>query len=921
MKKRMGFLLLFAASVICWLSFAGHEASAASKEVRFTDTNAILRGNPYSGTAFDINSGGGTSFASDPAITDFINGVKSIPSDADIVRVLIGWGDFEPTDDQWDWSRIDQLMSRVAQEGKTLEIQLLMSESPDPAEAHFAYVYPPAWLFDVKNCPYRLAPYGDGTHYTKQPIYYSEIYLGELEEAIDAFAGRYDGNAAISWVDLRAFSLFGEWGGWYDAEHFPWPDAQTRRTTLNRIVGIYENAFASTMVMMQNAGADVVTTDPAANTLAKRFTAFAYDRAAANANWGFRSDTVNSAGNWMCYNCPLAQAPWINKKERRDHIQVSEGANWDNPDIMLNNPRKIVQNALEYYHANLQGINNTSFANWDNMKNAYGEWFTLLSRYVGYRFLMAEAHYNDKVKPGGSFALSQTWVNNGVGFSPKRYPLKVIFTNPATGNAVWSGTDSAIDQRQWFKGEFHDVASTFTLPANLPLGTYDVRIAMTDAAGNPRIELPMPDGAGKTYKIGTVTVAAQADAYSAPALRNQFRIEGEDYTDASGAYGAFYAPEGGGNMLYMFDSGQWAEYASVNVAQSGAYTAEFRVSAEEGNSFRLEVDGVDVTGNIKTPNSGGYLKFRTIDRKINLTAGKHTFKLVKNSPNVWLFVNWMRFTLDNPHEFKIQAENASISSGIYLGANEFTDNDGTVGASVIDTGDWAQYDNVNIPVSGPYLFEMRYSTLAGSSPQKYKLLVDGVDVSGELTLTDTGGVNNMANQDEIVFLTAGTHSLKVVWTDAQSKVIWNWMRFSYQGSFTKKIEAEHYSMQWNIDKEDQWNGPLTGVGTGTYQDGGPVVAVDAMDKNDYMKYENIYVPYTGHYLFEFRVFSDTARSFRFEVDGDATSVQVPNTGGVGSFATVQRWVKLSEGVHNFRIVVDDAPANAKMGIDWFKFTK
>ncbi len=910
------------AATFLFLTFVGGTVSAAPKEVRFTDTHELLRHNPYTGTAFDINYGGNSTFATDPAITDFIDGTEHIPADADIVRVLVGWGDFEHADDDWDWARLDSFFSRVAAEGKTVEIQLLMSESPDPEEAYFSFEYPPAWLFDEKNCPYRMAPYGDGTYSAKQPIYYSEIYLEELEEAIEAFAGRYDGHQAIAWVDLRAFSLFGEWGGWHDGQNFPWPDAETRRTTLNRIVGIYENAFDQTMVTMPNPHADVVPTDPAADTLAKRYTAFAYDRASANGNWGFRSDTVNSGGNWMCYNCPHAQAPWINKKERRDHIQVSEGANWNNPDIMLNNPRKVVQNALEYYHANLQGINNTSFANWNSMKSAYGEWFTALSRYVGYRFVMAEARYNDKVRPGGTFELSQTWLNNGVGFSPKKYPLKVIFADPTTGIESWSGIDANFDQRQWLKGEFHDVVSSFVLPSGLPFGSYDVRIAMVDEAGNPRIELAMPEGANKTYKIGTVTVAAQDDAYTAPAPRNQFRIEGEDYTDAYGSYGAFYPPEGGGNMLYMVDGGQWAEYAGVTVAQSGTYTVEFRVSAEEGNSFKLEVDGVDAAGPIKTPDSGGYLKFRTIERTVHLTAGKHTFRLVKNAPNMWLFVNWMRFTLDNPNEFKLQAENVDSSYGMHLAANEFTDNDGTVGVSVIDTGDWAQYDNVYVPKSGPYLFETRYSTLAGSQPQKFKLLVDGVDVSGEVSLTDTSGVGKMANQDMIVYLPEGTHTFKVEWTDAQSKVIWNWMRFSYQGSFTKKLEAEHYTMQWNVDKEDQWDGPLTGVGTNMYTDGGASVdAVDALDNNDYMRYENVYVPYTGHYLFEFRVFSDAARSFRLEVDGDATIVQVPSTGGVGSFSTIQRWVKMSEGVHNFRIVVEDAPEGSQMGIDWFSFTK
>jgi len=915
--------ILFAA---CFIVFAGgglffaQRADAAPKTIYFTDNYEVLHGNPYTGTAFDINKRGYT-FTNDPEITAFVNGTKTIPADGDIVRIHIAWSDFELADDQWEWARIDQFLNKINEQGKTAEIQLLMSESPDPSEAGFPHKYPPEWLFDSSgaDCPYRMAPYGDLPHYAKQPIYYDSCYLNELEEAVQAFAGRYDGNPGIAWVDLRAFSLFGEWSGWYDGQHFPWPDAATRTNTLRSIIDIYAGAFVQTMVTMQNAGASVDTSDPAADTQAKRYAAFAFDYAAANAGWGFRSDTVNSAGNWMDYSI-WSQAQWNNRKTRRDHIQVSEGANWDSI-IMLNNPRKVVQNALEDYRSNLQGVNNTGFEKWNDMKAAYGEWFTLLGRYSGYRFLLAKAQYNDKVAPGGSFALTQTWTNNGVGFLPRKHPLKVYFTNPATHEVAWSAVDSGFDQTRWFKGEYHERESAFTLPSSLAQGTYDVYIGMVNAAGDPVIKLPMDNENNKTYKIGSVTVGATEDAYTAPALTSQFRVEGEDYTAASGAYGAYYSPEGDHDTLYMEKSGDWVAYDNIDVPQSGLYTAEFRVSTEEANYFHLEVDGVNVTGSIKTPHSGGYLKFRTVERQVYLTAGRHTLKVVRGPIDRWFFLNWMRFTLADSSEIKLQAENPTNSSGVWLNATEFTDNDGTPGVSIIDTGDWLEYANVSIPRDGFYLFEMRYSTLQGSPVQKYKLQVDGVDATGDLNLYDTGGVNIMMNADNVVYLPAGTHTLRIVWSDAQSKVIWNWMKFSYQDAFVKKVEAEHYSMQWNLDLEDEWNGPATGITVGDYTDSGTVKAAAFHDNKDYTKYDNVYIPYTGHYYVEFRVAANEAHRFRFEADGDIYTVEVPDTGSGYTFTTIHRWVKLSRGMHNLRIVLDQTNPNTDLVIDWFKITK
>ncbi|MEF2247382.1 carbohydrate-binding protein [Paenibacillus sp. IITD108] len=452
-------------------------------------------------------------------------------------------------------------------------------------------------------------------------------------------------------------------------------------------------------------------------------------------------------------------------------------------------------------------------------------------------------------------------------------------------------------------------------------GTYDLQIAMVDSSGNPTIRLPMPDETEKMYKIGAITVASTANSYTAPEPRAQFSIDAQDYTGSDGAYGVYYTPDGGYDALYMEHKGEWAEYDNIDVPMSGMYTVEFRVSAKEANKFRLEIDGVDATGSMKTPDAGGELKFRTMERPINLTAGRHTFKIVNESADK-LYVNWMRFTLQHPYDFTIQAESPDHSSDVSLHATKFIDNDGTAGVSVIDTGDWLQYDNIHVPESGPYLLQMRYATPAGSPVQRFKLLVNEVDVSGELSLYDSGGTKRMASQGYIVNLPAGTHSFKVLWTDVESDVIWNWMKWSYQGPFTKTIEAEHYTMQWNVDKEEEWDGPNTGVITETYLDGErSITAACSLHKNDYIRYENIYVPYTGYYFFEFNLSASKQQQFAFEVEGDSTLIEVPDTGGDSHFTTVSTWIKLTEGINNFRIVTNDSPIGSGICFDWFRFTK
>ncbi|MGV9776221.1 carbohydrate-binding protein [Streptosporangium sp. NPDC003464] len=894
------------------LVLPAHAASAAEPAagrttVTFSDTHEILHGNPYTGTAFDVNTHRtpgtpGYTFTNDPGITDFIEGTKKIPADADVVRLQIAWADFEPDDGVFVWDRLDAFMKRVNEQGKTVEFQLLMSEAPDIVNdpGVFPYEYPPAWLFDKAGVPFRMAQYNSG-YYSKQPLYYNPIYLDRLKRAVDAFAGRYDGDPGVAWVDLRAFSLFGEWSGWNDAMNFPWPDNATRVSTLQAILKIYDDAFDKSMVMMQNAGAEVNKNDPDADTQAKRFSVYGYGKAATFENWGVRSDTVNAGFVWHNYG-DTAQAPYVNRRLRRDMIQVSEGSNWDNPTIMLNNPRLFVKNSLEGYHSNLQGINNTGFENWQPMKDAYGEWFETLARYTGYRFLMPTATYDTEVKPGGEFRISHTWTNNAVGFSPRRYPVEVRFTDRSTGDVVWRDTDATLDQTKLFKGDVRQINSAFTLPADLPAGSYDVAVAMLGEDGKPRIELAMPGGKDKVYPIGTVQVAAGAAQAGRPTTPlTQFTIQNEDYTAAGGAYGVETPPEGGLGALYMDAAGESAEYDNVDVPATGTYRVEFRASSEEANHLKFEVDGKEVA-TIKVPDSGGYNTYRTFERQIPLTEGRHTIKLTRPDGR-WFFLNWMRFTLERPESITLQAESATEQQGTQN--TDLTDSDdGTPGVAYIDTGDWSRFDDVSVPADGKYLLQLRYSTV-NDKPLKFRVEVDGADATGPLSLRPTSGMLSPRTEDFVLPLTAGKHSVKVVWIEASTSIVWNWMRLDLQGTSEQTIEAEHWTMQWNTDQEWNWKGPDTGVVT---KDG----IVGGIDPNDYLRYENVFVPNTGMYKVTFKGSAAEDTTFRFEVDGDRNTLFAPKSDD----ANVTTWVKIPAGLHTLRVVSE----GSGLALDKFTLT-
>ncbi len=122
------------------------------------------------------------------------------------------------------------------------------------------------------------------------------------------------------------------------------------------------------------------------------------------------------------------------------------------------------------------------------------------------------------------------------------------------------------------------------------------------------------------------------------------RIEAEHYDEGTGAYfdinqggdGGFRAgdgvgtegsSEGGYNIGWVVD-GEWLEY-TTNVNQAGNYTIGFRVASQaDARKLHLEVDGVNVTGSVNIPNTGGFQTWQTVTvSNIQLTTGSHIIRV------------------------------------------------------------------------------------------------------------------------------------------------------------------------------------------------------------------------------------------------------------------------------------------------------
>ena len=93
-------------------------------------------------------------------------------------------------------------------------------------------------------------------------------------------------------------------------------------------------------------------------------------------------------------------------------------------------------------------------------------------------------------------------------------------------------------------------------------------------------------------------------------------------------------------------AGEWLEY-TVNVAKTGTYTMSASVaSANSTSSFKLSMDGKDITEEIAVPaataGEDNYDEYNTVEAKVNLTEGEHILRFTVTGD--WMDIDWIEFT-------------------------------------------------------------------------------------------------------------------------------------------------------------------------------------------------------------------------------------------------------------------------------------
>ncbi len=122
----------------------------------------------------------------------------------------------------------------------------------------------------------------------------------------------------------------------------------------------------------------------------------------------------------------------------------------------------------------------------------------------------------------------------------------------------------------------------------------------------------------ENYDLGGETVAYHD---------NETANQGGQYRTTEGVDIEATTDTGGGFNVGWTAANEWLEY-TVNVATAGNYTLTERVaSGSATGSFRVEFNGVDKTGAVAVPNTGGWQTWQTLSQTVSLSAGTQVMRI------------------------------------------------------------------------------------------------------------------------------------------------------------------------------------------------------------------------------------------------------------------------------------------------------
>jgi hypothetical protein len=365
------------------------------------------------------------------------------------------WPEFQPAEDTYDWSIIEDLRERMVADGGKISFRIQTVKPPPWGSGHGV----PDWLLA------QGAQVVEG-ELSEEPLFADCLFLEAHGKFIDALRERYDGDPDVAFIDVGSYGLYGEW----HTTQYTWegetPDWHARRRIVDMYLGgegtrpcidtdgstvmrsyEYEGFHETQLIMPYTPG----FSDPFRYALSRRN------------DIGIRHDALGSQRHQDKYAEEISDL--VEQTWRRAPIIFEFYPEAYTPD-RLRSARAFAEDMhASIIHENFHGQGDDALIE------------RLLER-TGYRLVLYQATYTAEIRPGEPFILSLLWENRGVAPPYTNVPLLVQIVDDE--GTVVARQQQEVDIRTWLPDMVIPVEMQLSLPQTLEAGVYDIQLAFVD---------------------------------------------------------------------------------------------------------------------------------------------------------------------------------------------------------------------------------------------------------------------------------------------------------------------------------------------------------------------------------------------------------------------------------------------------------
>lgn len=341
--------------------------------------------------------------------------------DETVAYIRILWKHFEPKQGEYDYAFIQDILDKAKAKGQTVMFRLMPHSTCARDDV-------PDWLKELMPCPERP----DGMRVKDSPT--DPRYLKLFGQAVEKLGERFDKDETLDCVDV---SIGGAWGE--GSQEFSEED-------MKALMDIYVRVFPNTKLLGQFVNLTML------------------NHIGSQRKIGWRADAIGSrkhmneiypkafplvpADLWKTSPVSFESYWWISEWVRKG---------WDIDEL--------IEMTLSWHMSTF----NTKYLPIPyEIKDKIEYWLTKM----GYRFIIKEVEYPERVKAGGKAEIALKIENKGVAPIYNKLPLKLRIK----GKKMQEYTTD-IDITKWLPGEYSETVC-LDIPNEMENGEYELQIAI-----------------------------------------------------------------------------------------------------------------------------------------------------------------------------------------------------------------------------------------------------------------------------------------------------------------------------------------------------------------------------------------------------------------------------------------------------------